>query len=52
MVENLINYFSQGNQQINQKLLKASTLSKVETNAEFFNLEKDKHLIKQEKLLE
>jgi hypothetical protein len=42
MGESLINYFSKGNLAINRRLLKASTISKIETNAEFFNLERDK----------
>jgi len=46
MIENLINYFSKGNEVINRKLLKASVLSKIETNAEFFNLERDKDQIR------
>lgn len=51
-VESLVNYFSKGNRKMNIKLLKASTISKVDSNTEFFNLEKDKDSIQQEKLME
>lgn len=51
-IEILINYYSKGNLAINRKLLKHSTISKIESNAEFFNLERDNDKIKQEKLME